>query len=351
MRLADFDYDLPSHLIAQTPLPERTASRLLVVTAMARLDRRFYELPQLLQRGDVLIFNDTRVMPARLFARKASGGAVEILIERLLDPRRALAHLRVSRKPSVGAALYLGDDETPRSAAATLHYVGRCGDLFELVATADFAEVLARYGEMPLPPYIDRRPDAADSERYQTVYAQALGAVAAPTAGLHFDEPLLEILRHQGVETGFVTLHVGAGTFQPVRSDDVRQHQMHAERLTVSADTAAQIARAKAEGRRVIAVGTTVVRALETAAQATGELQPFTGESQLFIYPGHRFRVIDGLITNFHLPKSTLLMLVAALIGREQLIASYAHAVAQEYRFFSYGDAMFIPQILSPNSR
>ncbi len=337
MQLADFDYVLPPELIAQAPLPQRSHSRLLIVEKSTLRDQYFYELPKFLNPSDVLIFNDTRVIPARLFANKASGGAVEILIERLIDTHRALAHLRVSRKPAIGSFLYLNQ-------GYRLQFVGRRDDLFELASAIPFAEVLVRHGQTPLPPYVERPPDELDSTRYQTVYATHPGAIAAPTAGLHFDESLLKTLQIQGIEYGFVTLHIGAGTFQPVRADNVRQHQMHSEWLQISEATVDLILAAKTQHRRIIAVGTTVVRALETAALSSGVLQPFTGESQLFIYPGFPFRVVDGLITNFHLPRSTLLMLVSAMIGRERLMASYAHAIAQKYRFFSYGDAMFIPQ-------
>jgi S-adenosylmethionine:tRNA ribosyltransferase-isomerase len=335
---SDFHFDLPPELIAQVPLPMRSASRLLVVDAVSRRfeDRRFTDLATLLRPGDLLVFNDTRVLPARLFGHKQSGGAVEILIERVTGTHEARAQLGASKKPKAGACIVLHDRTQVR-------VLGRDGEFFLLrFETAEPLEkLLLRIGRMPLPPYIDRAAEAVDAERYQTVYARESGAVAAPTAGLHFDEGLLTILRERGIEFGYVTLHVGAGTFQPVRTKRLEDHTMHREWLNVGAKLVEKIRHTRANGGRVIAVGTTVVRALESASHA-GELQPFTGETQIFIFPGYRITSIDALVTNFHLPESTLLMLVSALIGRELILDAYRHAVEQRYRFFSYGDAMLI---------
>ncbi|MGH8496837.1 MAG: tRNA preQ1(34) S-adenosylmethionine ribosyltransferase-isomerase QueA [Gammaproteobacteria bacterium] len=336
MRRADFNYDLPAHLIAQEPCAERRASRLLCLDgATGRIDdRRFADLPTLLDAGDLLVLNDTRVIPARLFARKPTGGRVEILLERLLDERRALVHLRPAKNLAIGMALHLPDD-----AAAVFH--ARHEELAELELDRPWQGFLEKHGHVPLPPYIRRADVPADRDRYQTVYARSPGAVAAPTAGLHFDATMLEELEQSGVRISHVTLHVGAGTFQPVRVEDVREHRMHGERMIVDADVCAAVKQARASGGRVIAVGTTVARSLETAARG-GEIAPFGGETRLFIYPGFRFRVVDALLTNFHLPESTLLMLVAAFAGREHVLDAYRHAVGQGYRFFSYGDAMFV---------
>lgn len=340
MQLADFDYLLPDDLIAQAPLAERSASRLLVADARTQRldDRQFRELPELLEAGDLLVFNDTRVIPARLFGRKASGGRVELLLERATASHTALFQIKASKSPRVGTSITLEADPTVR-----LHVRGREGEFYvvEFEGALPIDEVLVRYGHIPLPPYIQRTDSAADRERYQTVYARNAGAVAAPTAGLHFDHALLDVLRERGVEQGFVTLHVGAGTFAPVRVEDLSNHQMHREWLKVDAELVARIEATRAAGKRVIAVGTTVVRALETAA-AGGQLAAFCGDTQIFIYPGHRFRAFDALITNFHLPRSTLMMLVSAYAGREFMLGAYRHAVAQRYRFFSYGDAMLI---------
>ncbi|MEL6710776.1 MAG: tRNA preQ1(34) S-adenosylmethionine ribosyltransferase-isomerase QueA [Pseudomonadota bacterium] len=335
MRLADFDFDLPDELIAQHPPAERTASRLLQLDGATLTDRQFTDLPHLIRPGDLLVFNNTRVMAARLYGRKATGGQVEILIERLLGSDHALAHIRASKAPLPESTLIVGE--------TTLRVMGRQEHLFELVLEngADFAQLMNTHGHVPLPPYI-QRPDAAlDATRYQTVYASQLGAVAAPTAGLHFDQALLARLRAQGIHTAEVTLHVGAGTFQPVRVEQIETHQMHAEWLEVNATMCEQVASTRARGGRVIAVGTTSVRSLETAA-ASGQLQPYTGDTRLFIRPGYRFRVVDQLLTNFHLPRSTLLMLVSAFAGRTAIQRAYAHAVQQRYRFFSYGDAMLL---------
>ena len=335
MRKSDFHFELPEALIAQWPAPERSASRLLVLGRDGGIeDRRFRDLPQLLRPGDLLVFNDTRVMRARLFGRKATGGRVEILIERLLAPDRALAHVRASKAPKPGGRL-----EVDRT---VIEVADRREDLFELrLETGDFEALMARAGHVPLPPYIRREDRALDEERYQTVYARHPGSVAAPTAGLHFDTALLEALTALGVEQARVTLHVGAGTFQPVRAERLEEHRMHAEWLRVDETVCEAVARTRARGGRVVAVGTTSVRSLETAA-ADGELKPYAGETRLFITPGYRFRVVDALITNFHLPESTLLMLVCALGGYQPVMAAYRHAVDKGYRFFSYGDAMFL---------
>ena len=338
MKKSDFDFELPPELIAQAPLAERSASRLLWLDpeAGSRQDRMFRELPRFVRPGDLLVFNDTRVLPARLFGRKDTGGAVEILIERVTGAHEATVQLGVSKKPREGGTIELAD-----GSHATV--LGRDGAFFKLrfESPEPLEKLLLKLGEMPLPPYIERHADASDMERYQTVFAREPGAVAAPTAGLHFDEAMLASLRERGVDFGYVTLHVGAGTFQPVRADDIKDHHMHREWLNVGASLVEQIRRTRAAGGRVIAVGTTVVRALESAT-SDGQLHPFSGETQIFIFPGYRITSIDGLLTNFHLPQSTLLMLVSALAGREFVLDSYRHAVEQRYRFFSYGDAMLI---------
>lgn len=337
MRKDQFTYKLPEELIAQHPLAERRASRLLCLDRSSGdvAHRQFADLPGLLEPGDLLVFNNTRVIPARLYAHKPSGGRVEILLERLLPGDRCLAQLRVSKKPAAGSALLL-------DGGGELEVVGREAPFFELaLREGRLVDLLEQQGHMPLPPYIDREDQAMDRERYQTVYASEPGAVAAPTAGLHFDDELLKALDTRGVSRAFVTLHVGAGTFQPVRAENIEDHQMHAEYLEVSEAVCDAVAETRARGGRVIAVGTTCVRSLETAA-ADGELKPFAGDSRLFIYPGYRFRVVDALVTNFHLPESTLLMLVSALASRDSIIAAYEAAVRGRYRFFSYGDAMFI---------
>ena len=337
MKLSDFRFDLPPELIAQHPLPGRGDSRLLAVDGQsgALRDLRFRDLPSLLSPGDLLVFNNTRVMRARLFGQKESGGRVEILIERLLAPDQALAQVRASKSPKPGGRIRLPGGEA-------LEVLGRDGEMFVLGALdAGFAELMRRHGHVPLPPYIARPDEAADLERYQTVFARREGAVAAPTAGLHFDGAMLELLAGLEVRTVELTLHVGAGTFQPVRVDDLDRHVMHAEYLEVDEAVCERVAETRAAGGRVVAVGTTSVRSLETAA-GHEVLRPFRGDSRLFIRPGYRFRVVDAMITNFHLPESTLLMLVAAFSGHPQIMAAYAHAVAQGYRFFSYGDAMFL---------
>jgi S-adenosylmethionine:tRNA ribosyltransferase-isomerase len=336
MRRADFAYELPGDLIAQRPPIERSGSRLLhLERAGARLrDLQFTDLPSLLRAGDLLVFNDTRVIPARIVGSKPTGGQVEILLERVLDGRRILAHAHASKPLRTDVPVSL-----PGGAQAT--YIGRRDDLFELELSTDPLPYFEQHGSMPLPPYIERAAEPDDATRYQTVYAREPGAAAPPTAGLHFDDAMLERCRSMGVDSAFVTLHVGAGTFQPVRVDNLADHRMHAERVTVSADVCAAIERTHAAGKRVIAVGTTVVRSLESAAQH-GSLAPFSGETRLFITPGFRFTVVDALVTNFHLPESTLLMLVCAFAGYDAVMHAYRHAVSERYRFFSYGDAMFL---------
>lgn len=339
MRRADFHFDLPAELIAQQPLADRPASRLLLVDGAAGRwrDARFRDLPGLLQPGDLLVLNDTRVIPARAFGHKESGGRVELLVERLVGERGAIGQLRASKSPAPGTRLYF-------EGGAVVVVTGRSGpdgELFELVFDRPVLAWLEAFGRMPLPPYIRREADALDRERYQTVFSRTAGAVAAPTAGLHFDAELLAALAARGVATATVTLHVGAGTFQPVRTEDPRAHRLHAERVTVGEGAVAAVAATRARGGRVVAVGTTVVRSLETAA-AGGSLAPFEGETELFILPGYRFRVVDALVTNFHLPESSLLMLVCAFAGRDTVLGAYRHAVAARYRFFSYGDAMYL---------
>jgi S-adenosylmethionine:tRNA ribosyltransferase-isomerase len=336
MRLSDFDYPLPPELIAQFPAAERAASRLLHVDGAALADRLFTELPDFLKAGDVLVFNDTRVIKARLFGRKASGGQVEVLVERLLNDNEALAFVRASKTPRAGSRIVINDD-------VEFEVLGRQDDLFHVRchAGASLLQMLEQYGSLPLPPYITHAPDQTDETRYQTVYAKQLGAVAAPTAGLHFDEAMLARLDAMGVVRATVTLHVGAGTFQPVRVENIAEHKMHSERFSIPDATVQAIRKARAGGGRVMAVGTTSLRALESAAR-DGELLAGEGDTNLFITPGYQFKVVERLLTNFHLPKSTLLMLVSAFGGYDNLRAAYAHAVAQRYRFFSYGDAMLI---------
>ena len=338
MKKSDFHYELPDALIAQVPLPERSASRLLVVPPgeAGFDDRGIRDLPALLQPGDLLVFNDTRVIPARLFGHKASGGRVEILIERLLGDFDARAQLGFSKPPRPGSRISLdagGEAEVLEREESFWKLRFHVGEPLQ--------DWLQHAGSLPLPPYIHRAPGADDAERYQTVYARQIGAVAAPTAGLHFDAALLDALRARGVAFGYVTLHVGAGTFQPMRVDDIHEHRMHSEWLNVGAELVEQVRRTRAAGGRIVAVGTTVVRALESALQ-DGELQPFAGETSIFIYPGYRIRSVDALLTNFHLPESTLLMLVSAFVGKQRVLAAYAHAVREQYRFFSYGDAMLL---------
>ncbi|HZV39148.1 MAG TPA: tRNA preQ1(34) S-adenosylmethionine ribosyltransferase-isomerase QueA [Pseudoxanthomonas sp.] len=338
MKKSDFHYELPPELIAQAPLPERSASRLLVVPPgeAAFEDRHVRDLPALLRAGDLLVFNDTRVIPARLFGQKESGGRVEILIERLLPDNAARAQIGASKSPKPGSRIVL-------DAGGEAEVLDREGEFYRLrFHVPDALENwLLHAGRLPLPPYIQREPGTDDDERYQTVFAKEMGAVAAPTAGLHFDDALLQRLRDAGVEFGHVTLHVGAGTFQPVRVENIHEHRMHSEWLNVGAELVQQVRHARANGGRVVAVGTTVLRALESAMK-DGELHPFAGETQIFIFPGYRIRSVDALVTNFHLPESTLLMLVSAFAGRGRIFAAYAHAVREKYRFFSYGDAMLL---------
>jgi S-adenosylmethionine:tRNA ribosyltransferase-isomerase len=340
MLRTDFHFELPRELIAQHPTTERSASRLLTLERGSGLfeDGRFRDFPALLDPRDLLIFNDTRVIPARAYGVKESGGRVELLLERTLGPDSALVHVRASKGLKEGAKVTLADGSNAVMA-------GREGELFILKFSRDVIEFFQAHGQVPLPPYIDRDVAHEDRERYQTVYARALGAVAAPTAGLHFDEAVFAALREREIAHAFVTLHVGAGTFAPMRTDDIDQHEMHSEYLEVSPHACQAIERARAAGGRVIAVGTTVVRSLETAAAAapgSSAIAPYRGSTRIFIKPGYVFRAVDAMVTNFHLPESTLLMLCAAFAGREALLAAYAHAVRERYRFFSYGDAMFL---------
>lgn len=343
MRVADFSFELPESLIAHYPQAERSACRLLQLDGPsgALTHGVFTDLLDKLEAGDLLVFNNTRVIPARMFGRKVSGGKIEVLVERVLDDHRVLAHVRASKAPKPGAELLLGDDE---SIAATM--VARHETLFELRFNdeRDVFTILNAVGHMPLPPYIARPDEDADRELYQTVYSEKPGAVAAPTAGLHFDEPLLAALRAKGVEMAFVTLHVGAGTFQPVRVETIEDHVMHAEYAEVPQEVVDVVLACKARGKRVVAVGTTSVRSLESAAAASKEalIAPFFGDTSIFIYPGYHYQVIDALVTNFHLPESTLIMLVSAFAGYKNTMNAYQQAVAEQYRFFSYGDAMFI---------
>lgn len=364
MQLDDFDFDLPDRQIARYPLPERSASRLLHLTRPFQQNpadrpfatdsdeisgltrqaggiehRHFYALPELLRPNDLLVLNDTKVMPARLYGKKIPGGGkVEALIERILDERCALAHLKASHAPKPGTSLLFD--------AIEAEVVERKGDLFMLRFSGEQSvlAILDTLGHIPLPPYIDRADESLDKQRYQTVYAKQLGAVAAPTAGLHFDASIFSALAEKGVETAYITLHVGAGTFQPIRTETISEHKMHSEFITITRDTCDKIEAARARGGRIIAAGTTTVRALETAALAskTGKVEPYVGETDIFIYPGYEFRAIDAMITNFHLPRSTLLMLVCAFAGYDFTMAAYQEAVRDNYRFFSYGDAMFI---------
>jgi len=341
LELAQFDYALPPERIAQSPAQQRSASRLLHLDEKSQLhDRAFLDLPALLRAGDLLVFNDTRVIKARLLGRKASGGAVEVLIERVdaHKPQRALAHIKASKSPKPGSTLLLAHGAV---CARVLGRAGAAGELFDLDFDADVLSVLERFGATPLPPYITHAADQEDEHRYQTVYAKTPGAVAAPTAGLHFDDALLTRLDDLGVRRAWVTLHVGAGTFQPVRGS-IADHPMHAERFFVPADTVQQLHATREHGGRVIAVGTTSVRALESMAHDHPSGADAGGDTRLFITPGYRFRWIDAMVTNFHLPQSTLLMLVCAFAGVEPMLGAYAHAVREHYRFFSYGDAMFI---------
>ena len=337
----DFDYPLPPELIAQHPVAERTGSRMLYVCGQQLADRQFADLPTLLQTGDLLVFNDTRVIKARFFGQKETGGQVEVLLERIVDACHAIAQIRASKSPRPGTRLKLAD-------AFEVTVTGRAGSSGEFFALetvdreSDLWELAERHGKLPLPPYIEHPADDADETRYQTVYARAPGAVAAPTAGLHFDEAILARLPEQGVSTAFLTLHVGAGTYQPVRVEKIAEHRMHSERFEIPQATANAIAATRSAGGRVVAVGTTSLRALESAGNGDGTVRAGPAETDIFITPGYRFKVVDRLITNFHLPKSTLLMLVSAFAGYTNIRAAYAHAVTEHYRFFSYGDAMLL---------
>lgn len=337
MNTSDFYFDLPNELIARFPLAKRSASRLLSVKrATGELAHgQFCDLLEHLEAGDLLVFNNTRVIPARLYGEKASGGKIEILVERVLSETDVLCHMRSSRSPKAGSKVVLEGVEA--------EVLGREGALFVLRFHTDtpVLELLERVGHMPLPPYMERADIDSDKERYQTVYAKTPGAVAAPTAGLHFDDELLTKLKARGVNFAFVTLHVGAGTFQPVKVERIDEHQMHAEYIEVSQEVVTAVKATRAAGKRVVAVGTTSVRSLESASPS-GEIAPFYGDSRIFIYPGYRFRSVDAIVTNFHLPESTLIMLVSAFAGREQTLNAYKEAVEQGYRFFSYGDAMFL---------
>jgi len=339
VRRADFAYHLPEELIAQTPLAERSASRLLTLDGSTGTlaDRSIRDFPSLLREGDLLVFNDTRVVAARLVGFKPSGGRVEIFLERAVGEREALVQLRASK--AIREELEIATEGGPVRVAS------KEGDLWKVALPAPTLEFFEKWGEVPLPPYIHRAPDAADRQRYQSIFARYAGAVAAPTASLHFDDELMRVIEARGVQRAFVTLHVGAGTFQPVRTDDLESHVMHAEWVSVDASTCQAITRTRAAGGRVVSIGTTVARALESAALAAParrELGPYSGDTRLFISPGFKFRVVDALLTNFHLPESTLLMLVSAFAGRDKVLAAYEHAVRQKYRFFSYGDAMFV---------
>jgi S-adenosylmethionine:tRNA ribosyltransferase-isomerase len=332
--LSDFDFDLPPELIAQTPLPERSASRLLHVDGAQLVDRSFADIVDQLSSGDLLVFNDTRVLKARFFGVKESGGKVEVLIERVLDTRTVYAQVRASKSPPAGTRIRLADSFDVVVGA-------RAGEFYTLTFPDDVFELIDAHGRLPLPPYIDHAADAFDEKRYQTVYAKTPGAVAAPTAGLHFDQALLDKLAAKGVQFAYVTLHVGAGTFQPVRTENLSEHKMHSEWYTISAATVAAVQAAQAAGNAVVAVGTTSLRALESASQS-GALQAGSADTTLFITPGYALKTVNRLITNFHLPKSTLLMLVSAFAGYDAIRSAYAHAIAQHYRFFSYGDAMLL---------
>lgn len=338
MKLTDFDYTLPPERIARYPTEQRSGSRLLCLDRRTgeRTHRCFSDLPSLLAPNDLLVLNDTRVIPARLWGRKPTGGRLEILVERILDERRLLAHIRGGKSLRKKSPIHLGN--------AVLEVGDRSGALFELVLrepARPVSDLIDELGSLPLPPYLQRLPDATDPVRYQTVFARQKGAVAAPTAGLHFDEALLQILRERGIRMTFVTLHIGAGTFAPVRTEDIREHAMHAERIEVASSVCEAIHATRQRGGRVIAVGTTTLRSLETVS-VTGQPLPFSGDTSIFIYPGHVFRGADMLLTNFHLPRSTLLMLVSAFAGRENILSAYAEAIKEQYRFFSYGDAMLI---------
>lgn len=347
MQRTDFNYHLPPELIAQHPLAERSASRLLCLDGNTGevSHHQFVELLDFLRPDDLLVFNNTRVIPARLWGQKETGGKVEILLERLTGVHTALAHIRASKSPKPGTVLHLAAEEGLEPGPYSLLVTGREGELFQVSSEGGpaLAEILLAIGHMPLPPYIQREDELADQERYQTVYAEREGAVAAPTAGLHFSEALLRQIDERGIRRAAVTLHVGAGTFQPVRADRIEDHVMHAEYVEVDEALCAAVRETRARGGRVVAIGTTAVRSLETASQQSdGGIEPFRGDTDIFIYPGYRFRSVDAMVTNFHLPESTLLMLVSAFAGKAHIMAAYAAAIAAGYRFFSYGDAMYI---------
>ncbi|QFI38866.1 tRNA preQ1(34) S-adenosylmethionine ribosyltransferase-isomerase QueA [Moritella marina ATCC 15381] len=343
MQVSDFNFTLPDELIARYPKADRRSSRLLQLNGNSGelADKQFADILDLVEAGDLMVFNNTRVIPARMYGQKASGGKIEVLVERVISEHSVLAHVRSSKSPKVGARLIL-------EGTVNAEMVARHDALFELkfLDERHVLEVLEDIGHMPLPPYIDRPDEDSDKERYQTVYNEKPGAVAAPTAGLHFDEALLAQLAEKGVNTAFVTLHVGAGTFQPVRVDNILDHHMHSEYAEVSEEVVAKIAETKANGGRVIAVGTTSVRSLESAAQVTMAkglpLAPFFDDTEIFIYPGYEFQLVDAMVTNFHLPESTLIMLLSAFAGYDHVMPAYQHAIAEKYRFFSYGDAMFV---------
>ena len=342
LTLDDFNFALPPELIAQHPTGKRTASRLLHLNHKTLIDRRFSDLPQLIEAGDLLVFNDTKVIKARLFGQKESGGQIEVMIERIVDQRHAVAQIRASKSPKAGSRIIL-------EGAFSLTITGRTGEqseffALELTSEGDLYALIEQYGHLPLPPYITHAAEVDDEARYQTVFARHTGAVAAPTAGLHFDDALLQQLKDKGAELAWLTLHVGAGTFQPVRVHNIAEHHMHSEQFNIPQATVEAIERTRARGGRVVAVGTTSLRALESAAQS-GALRAGPAETDIFITPGYRFKVVDRLITNFHLPKSTLLMLVSAFAGYDNMRAAYAHAVAERYRFFSYGDAMLLEKL------
>jgi S-adenosylmethionine:tRNA ribosyltransferase-isomerase len=346
MKTSDFNFDLPDELIARYPLEQRSASRLLCLNGNTGdlAHKHFSDLLDMIEPGDLLVLNNTKVIPARLFGHKESGGKIEVLVERIIDTHRVLAHVRSSRSPKVGAKLIL-------EGTAEVEMVARHDSLFELkfLSEKSALDVLEAVGHMPLPPYIDREDQLEDRERYQTVYSKTPGAVAAPTAGLHFDEALMKALQDKGVNLAFVTLHVGAGTFQPVKVDNVLEHTMHSEYIDVSEEVCQQVLATKAAGKRVIAVGTTSVRCLESAS-VSGSIVPTQGDTQIFIYPGYQWKTVDALVTNFHLPESTLIMLVSALAGKENVMNAYDEAVKEQYRFFSYGDAMFVTPSTSVTS-
>lgn len=345
MKITDFDFELPEHLIAKYPAEQRTSSRMLRLNGSTSeiTHGHFIDTLDILEPGDLLIFNNTRVIPARLFGNKDSGGKVELMLERVLSDNSALAHIRASKSPKEGTILHM-------EGGLQVKVLGRKDGLFhvDFDGSDNVFELLEEYGHMPLPPYIDRPDEDSDKERYQTVYNKTPGAVAAPTAGLHFDDPLLNAISDKGINTAFVTLHVGAGTFQPVRVENIEDHQMHAEYAEVTQEVVDLVKATKAAGKRVVAVGTTSVRSLESAAHQASDtlIAPFLSDTNIFIYPGFEFKVVDAMITNFHLPQSTLMMLISAFAGREQVMEAYAQAIQREYRFFSYGDAMFIDKRL-----